>query len=51
MSFALDSFNFGVVYKYRDVFLNGVLTTIEIASVCLLLSVFFGIFVALMRMS
>ena len=51
MSFALDSFNFGIVYKYRDTFLNGVLTTIEIASVCLLLSVFFGIFVALMRMS
>ena len=39
MSFALDSFNFGIVYKYRDVFLNGVLTTIEIASVCLILSV------------
>ena len=51
MSFALDSFNFGIVYKYRDVFLNGVLTTLEIASVCLVLSVFFGIFVALMRMS
>ena len=51
MSWLLDSFNFRVVGQYLDLFIEGVLSTLWLSLVCLILSLFFGVFVALMRMS
>lgn len=51
MSWLLDLFNFRVVGQYLDLFIAGVLSTLWLSIVCLILSIFFGIFVALMRMS
>jgi len=44
-------YNFRVVGQYLNVFVDGMITTLWISCVCLSLSFFFGIFVALMRMS
>lgn len=51
MSWLIDFYNFRVVGQYLDVFIDGMITTLWISCVCLALSFFFGIFVALMRMS
>ncbi|MEH6446033.1 MAG: amino acid ABC transporter permease [Oceanospirillaceae bacterium] len=51
MSWLLDIFNFRIVGQYADVFLDGIIATLWISLVCLVLSLFFGVFVALMRMS
>ncbi len=51
MEFLSNYFNFRIVGQYTDVFIEGVLTTLVLAGICLVLSIFFGIFVALMRMS
>ena len=37
--------------QYTDVFIEGILTTLALAGICLVLSIFFGIFLALMRRS
>lgn len=44
-------YNFRIVSDYFETFLNGIFNTVWITLVCLGLSVFFGIFLALMRMS
>ena len=44
-------FNFRIVADYADIFVVGIINTVWISLVCLVLSVFFGIFLALMRMS
>ncbi len=49
--FLTGFFNFRIVLKYADVFLDGMLATLWLAGICLVLSVFFGIFLALLRMS
>ncbi|MFO7528629.1 MAG: amino acid ABC transporter permease [Marinobacter sp.] len=46
-----DYFNFRIVADYADVFLEGIVNTVWISLICLALSVFFGVFLALMRMS
>ena len=45
------NFNFRVVGQYTNLFIDGVLSTLWLSLICLVLSIFFGIFVALMRMS
>ncbi|MGK0272022.1 MAG: polar amino acid transport system permease protein [Cocleimonas sp.] len=51
MEFLSNYFNFRIVGQYTDVFIDGILATLVLAGICLVLSIFFGIFVALMRMS
>ncbi len=51
MSWLLDYFNYRIVGEYADVFFNGIIATLWISLICLALSLFFGIFIALMRMS
>ena len=51
MSWLLDFYNFRVVGQYLDIFIEGIIATLWLSLVCLILSVFFGIFLALMRMS
>ena len=51
MSWLLDILNFRIIGNYADVFLNGMIATLWISLVCLVLSLFFGVFIALMRMS
>ena len=51
MSWLLDYYNFRIVGQYLDVFIDGIIATLWLSLVCLVLSIFFGIFVALMRMS
>lgn len=46
-----DYFNFRIVADYADVFFEGIVNTVWISLICLALSVFFGVFLALMRMS
>ncbi len=51
MNWLLDIFNFRIVGEYADVFVQGMVATIWISLICLVLSLFFGVFLALMRMS
>lgn len=51
MSWLQDYYNFRIVGQYLDVFIDGIVATLWLSLVCLILSIFFGIFVALMRMS
>lgn len=51
MSWLLDYYNFRIVGQYLDIFFDGIIATLWLSLVCLVLSIFFGIFVALMRMS
>lgn len=51
MSFLSNYFNFRIVGQYTDVFIDGILATLYLAGTCLVLSLFFGVFLALMRMS
>lgn len=51
MSWLIDIFNYRIIGEYADVFIDGIIATVWISLVCLGLSLFFGIFVALMRMS
>ncbi|SEA66730.1 polar amino acid transport system permease protein [Desulfuromusa kysingii] len=44
-------YNFRIVGQYLNVFIDGMLTTIWLSLLCLVMSFFFGIFIALMRMS
>jgi polar amino acid transport system permease protein len=51
MSWLLDFYNFRIVGQYLDIFIEGIIATLWLSLVCLILSIFFGIFIALMRMS
>jgi len=51
MTWLYDFFNFRIVGNYANVFLDGIMATVSITAVCLVLSLFFGIFLALMRNS
>ncbi len=51
MSFLSNYFNFRIVGQYTDVFIDGILATLYLAGICLVSSIFFGVFLALMRMS
>lgn len=51
MSWLIEFYNYNIVFDYLDVFAKGILNTVWISIICLSLSIFFGIFVALMRMS
>lgn len=51
MYWLLDYYNYRVVGQYLDTFLAGMFATLWLSLLCLTLSIFFGIFVALMRMS
>lgn len=51
MSWLNDFYNFRIVGQYLNVFIDGMITTIWLSFACLVLSFFFGIFIALMRMS
>lgn len=51
MTWLYDLFNFRIVANYADVFVDGIIATVSITSVCLGLSLFFGIFLAIMRNS
>jgi len=45
------TFSFGVVWKNIDVFLAGLLTTLQITGISMVLGLFLGIFVAVFRLS
>lgn len=51
MEFLSNYFNFRIVGQYTDTFIEGIIATLILAGICLVLSIFFGIFLALMRMS
>ncbi len=51
MEFLSNYFNFRIVGQYTDLFIDGILATLALAGICLVLSIFFGVFLALMRMS
>ena len=51
MSWLLDFYNFRIVGQYLDIFVEGIIATLWLSLVCLILSLFFGVFVAVMRMS
>ena len=51
MEFLSNYFNFRIVGQYTDVFIDGVIATLALAGICLVLSIFFGVFLAIMRMS
>lgn len=51
MDWLLDYFNFRIVGQYTDVFFAGVLQTLWISALCLVLSLIFGVALALARMS
>ena len=51
MEWLQDYFNIRIVLQYADLFGRGILATLWISFVCLVFSVFFGIFVALARES
>ncbi len=51
MSWLYSFYNFRIVGQYLDVFIDGMITTVWLSFACLVLSFFFGIFIALMRMS
>ncbi len=51
MEFLSNYFNFRIVGQYTDVFIDGIIATLALAGICLVLSIFFGVFLAIMRMS
>jgi len=51
MNLFIDYFNFRIVSEYTGMFIDGIISTVWISLICLVLSLFFGVFVALMRMS
>ncbi|WP_261843929.1 amino acid ABC transporter permease [Aliamphritea ceti] len=51
MSWLYDLINVRLIAEYSGVFLDGIIATVWISLICLILSLFFGVFVALMRMS
>ncbi|PIE64978.1 MAG: amino acid ABC transporter permease [Desulfobacterales bacterium] len=51
MDWLLDGFNFRVLGQYSGVFGHGMFTTVWMSFVCLICSVFFGIFLAIARMA
>jgi polar amino acid transport system permease protein len=51
MSWLQQQFNFRIVGQYLDLFAEGMFATLWMSAACLIASIFFGIFVALMRMS
>ncbi len=51
MEFLSNYFNFRIVGQYTDLFIEGILATLALAGICLILSIIFGVFLSLMRMS
>lgn len=51
MEWLQDYFNFRIVAQYSGLFVDGVITTLWLSMVCLVLSLFFGVFIALGRRS
>jgi polar amino acid transport system permease protein len=51
MDWLQSIFNFRIVFQYWEVFAQGITNTILISAICLVLSLIFGIFIALARRS
>lgn len=51
MNLFIDYFNFRIVADYTGMFVDGIIATVWISFICLVLSLIFGVFIALMRMS
>ena len=51
MNWLSGFFNFRIVGQYWEVFALGIASTLKISAICLVLSLFFGVFVALARRS
>lgn len=51
MEWLQDYFNFRIVAQYSGLFVDGVITTLWLSMVCLVLSLFLGVFIALGRRS
>lgn len=51
MDWLQNIFNFRIVFQYWEVFSQGIVNTIWISAICLVMSLIFGIFIALARRS